>query len=75
MPQFRYRKPGYVALNVTHRERSVHFYCNVVGLTLEHSEPAHPFRVAATTPAWCAARPITRYERVMPRTEIRASPP
>ncbi len=34
-PPFRYRKPGYVALNVTDFERSVHFYQNLVGLKLE----------------------------------------
>ncbi len=32
---FRYRKPGYVALNVTDVERSIHFYRDLVGLQLE----------------------------------------
>jgi 2,3-dihydroxy-p-cumate/2,3-dihydroxybenzoate 3,4-dioxygenase len=32
---FRYRKPGYVALNVTDLERSIHFYRDLVGLQLE----------------------------------------
>jgi 2,3-dihydroxy-p-cumate/2,3-dihydroxybenzoate 3,4-dioxygenase len=35
MAPFRYRKPGYVALNVSDLERSVHFYRNLVGLQLE----------------------------------------
>ena len=35
MAPFRYRKPGYVALNVRSLERSVHFYRDLVGLTLE----------------------------------------
>jgi 2,3-dihydroxy-p-cumate/2,3-dihydroxybenzoate 3,4-dioxygenase len=35
MAPFRYRKPGYVALNVTNLERSVAFYRDLVGLTLE----------------------------------------
>lgn len=35
MATFRYRKPGYVALNVTDLERSTAFYRDVVGLALE----------------------------------------
>jgi 2,3-dihydroxy-p-cumate/2,3-dihydroxybenzoate 3,4-dioxygenase len=35
MAPFRYRKPGYVALNVTDVERSVRFYRDLVGLQLE----------------------------------------
>ena len=35
MAPFRYRKPGYVALNVSDLERSVHFYRDLVGLHLE----------------------------------------
>jgi len=35
MAPFRYRKPGYVALNVTNIERSVRFYRDLVGLQLE----------------------------------------
>ncbi len=35
MAPFRYRKPGYVALNVTDLARSVIFYRDLVGLTLE----------------------------------------
>ncbi|MDR3453370.1 MAG: VOC family protein [Rhodoferax sp.] len=35
MAPFRYRKPGYVALNVTDLNRSVHFYRDLVGLQLE----------------------------------------
>ena len=35
MTDFRYRKPGYVALHVTDLDRSVHFYRDVVGLALE----------------------------------------
>lgn len=35
MAPFRYRKPGYVALNVTDLERSIHFYRDLVGLQLE----------------------------------------
>lgn len=35
MAPFRYRKPGYVALNVRNIERSVHFYRDLVGLQLE----------------------------------------
>jgi 2,3-dihydroxy-p-cumate/2,3-dihydroxybenzoate 3,4-dioxygenase len=39
MPPFRYRKPGYVALNVSDVERSVRFYRDLVGLQLEaHDE-------------------------------------
>jgi 2,3-dihydroxy-p-cumate/2,3-dihydroxybenzoate 3,4-dioxygenase len=37
-PSFRYRKPGYVALDVTDLERSVRFYRDLVGLHLEHRE-------------------------------------
>jgi 2,3-dihydroxy-p-cumate/2,3-dihydroxybenzoate 3,4-dioxygenase len=32
---FRYRKPGYVALNVTNFDRAIHFYQDLVGLKLE----------------------------------------
>lgn len=35
MAPFRYRKPGYVALNVSDLERSVNFYRDLVGLQLE----------------------------------------
>jgi 2,3-dihydroxy-p-cumate/2,3-dihydroxybenzoate 3,4-dioxygenase len=35
MAPFRYRKPGYVALNVTDLVRSVRYYTEVVGLQLE----------------------------------------
>lgn len=35
LPSFRYRKPGYVALNVSDMERSVRFYRDLVGLELE----------------------------------------
>lgn len=35
MAPFRYRKPGYVALNVSDVDRSVHFYRDLVGLQLE----------------------------------------
>lgn len=35
MAPFRYRKPGYVALNVSDIERSVHFYRDLVGLQVE----------------------------------------
>ena len=35
MAPFRYRKPGYVALNVSDLDRSVHFYRDMVGLQLE----------------------------------------
>jgi 2,3-dihydroxy-p-cumate/2,3-dihydroxybenzoate 3,4-dioxygenase len=35
MAPFRYRKPGYVALNVTNLDRAVHFYRDLVGLQLE----------------------------------------
>ena len=35
MAPFRYRKPGYVALNVTDLDKSVHFYRDLVGLQLE----------------------------------------
>ena len=35
MAPFRYRKPGYVALNVTDLARSIHFYRDLVGLQLE----------------------------------------
>jgi len=38
MAPFRYRKPGYVALNVTDLERSIHFYRDLVGLQLEARE-------------------------------------
>ena len=38
MAPFRYRKPGYVALNVTDVERSVRFYRDLVGLLLEAQE-------------------------------------
>ncbi len=38
MAPFRYRKPGYVALNVTDVERSVRFYRDLVGLQLEAQE-------------------------------------
>ena len=34
MAPFRYRKPGYVALNVSDVDRSVHFYRDLVGLQL-----------------------------------------
>ena len=34
MAPFRYRKPGYVALNVADLDRSVHFYRDLVGLQL-----------------------------------------
>jgi 2,3-dihydroxy-p-cumate/2,3-dihydroxybenzoate 3,4-dioxygenase len=33
-PGFRYRKPGYVALNVSDLDQSLHFYQDLVGLTL-----------------------------------------
>lgn len=41
-PSFRYRKPGYVALDITNMERSLKFYRDLVGLTLEerHSDEA-----------------------------------
>jgi 2,3-dihydroxy-p-cumate/2,3-dihydroxybenzoate 3,4-dioxygenase len=35
MAPFRYRKPGYVALNVSNLDRSIHFYRDLVGLQLE----------------------------------------
>ncbi len=35
MAPFRYRKPGYVALNVTNLDSSIHFYRDLVGLQLE----------------------------------------
>jgi 2,3-dihydroxy-p-cumate/2,3-dihydroxybenzoate 3,4-dioxygenase len=35
MAPFRYRKPGYVALNVTDLDKAVHFYRDLVGLQLE----------------------------------------
>lgn len=35
MAPFRYRKPGYVALNVSNLEKSLHFYRDLVGLQLE----------------------------------------
>jgi 2,3-dihydroxy-p-cumate/2,3-dihydroxybenzoate 3,4-dioxygenase len=35
MAPFRYRKPGYVALNVTDLDRSIRYYIDVVGLKLE----------------------------------------
>ncbi|WP_372658703.1 VOC family protein [Hydrogenophaga sp.] len=35
MAPFRYRKPGYVALNVTNLDNSIHFYRDLVGLQLE----------------------------------------
>ena len=35
MPPFRYRKPGYVALNVSDLGKSIHFYRDLVGLQLE----------------------------------------
>ena len=35
MAPFRYRKPGYVALNVSDLDRSIHFYRDLVGLQLE----------------------------------------
>lgn len=35
MAPFRYRKPGYVALNVTDLDKSIHFYRDLVGLKLE----------------------------------------
>lgn len=35
MLNFRYRKPGYVALNVTNLEKSVQYYRDLVGLQLE----------------------------------------
>ena len=35
MAPFRYRKPGYVALNVSDLEKSLHFYRDLVGLQLE----------------------------------------
>jgi len=38
MAPFRYRKPGYVALNVTHLETSLSFYIDLVGLQLEARE-------------------------------------
>ncbi|MGH6625586.1 MAG: VOC family protein [Burkholderiaceae bacterium] len=38
MSLFRYRKPGYVALNVTDMDKSVKFYRDLVGLQLEAQE-------------------------------------
>lgn len=38
MAPFRYRKPGYVGLNVSNLERSIRFYRDLVGLTLEQSD-------------------------------------
>jgi 2,3-dihydroxy-p-cumate/2,3-dihydroxybenzoate 3,4-dioxygenase len=38
MAPFRYRKPGYVALNVTDLHRSIRFYVDTVGLQLETRE-------------------------------------
>lgn len=35
MATFRYRKPGYVALNVTDLDKSLHFYRDLVGLQVE----------------------------------------
>ncbi len=35
MAPFRYRKPGYVALNVSDLDKSIHFYRDLVGLQLE----------------------------------------
>lgn len=40
MAPFRYRKPGYVALNVTDLERSIAYYTQLVGLQLEAREGA-----------------------------------
>lgn len=39
MAPFRYRKPGYVALNVTDLDRAIPFYRDLVGLTLEEQRP------------------------------------
>ncbi|MFA7556334.1 MAG: VOC family protein [Hydrogenophaga sp.] len=38
MAPFRYRKPGYVALNVTNLDNSIHFYRDLVGLQLEQRQ-------------------------------------
>lgn len=38
MTSFRYRKPGYVALNVTNLKETVRFYVELVGLQLEAQE-------------------------------------
>jgi 2,3-dihydroxy-p-cumate/2,3-dihydroxybenzoate 3,4-dioxygenase len=40
MAPFRYRKPGYVALNVTDLERSIAYYTKLIGLQLEAREGA-----------------------------------
>jgi len=40
MAPFRYRRPGYVALNVTDLERSIAYYTELVGLQLESREGA-----------------------------------
>ena len=43
MAPFRYRKPGYVALNVTDLERSVRFYRDLVGLQLEAQDEGEAY--------------------------------
>ncbi len=42
-PPFRYRRPGYVALNVTDFDRSIAFYRDLVGLTLERRDDERLF--------------------------------
>ncbi len=43
MGNFRYRKPGYVALNVTNLQKSIGFYRDLVGLQLEAQEEGVAF--------------------------------
>ena len=79
---FRYRKLGYVALNVTDIERSTAFYTDIVGLDLSERVAGGPATCAAapTITTWCSTRRSSlassgwrSNSRAVPNSSMRAS--